>query len=95
MAHRGRQLLLHPRRHESTPAPQSRLALGDAKRRLQKSALRLVGYLGAAYLVLRLVPTLEQALHSLERVSWEWVVGAIAIEVLSDFPRRTRASPGI
>ena len=38
----------------------------------------------AAYLVLRLVPTLEQALRSLKNVSWEWVVGAVLLEVLSE-----------
>ena len=48
------------------PAHHNRLALSDAKHHLQKSALKLVGYLVAAYLVLRLIPTLEQALHSLE-----------------------------
>jgi uncharacterized membrane protein YbhN (UPF0104 family) len=59
-------------------------ALGDAKRHLQKSALKLATYLVGAYLVLRLVPSLKLALRSLEHVSWEWVVGAIALEVLSE-----------
>jgi uncharacterized membrane protein YbhN (UPF0104 family) len=59
-------------------------ALGAAKRDLQRSALKLAGYLLAAYLVLKLIPTLQQALHDLERVSWEWVLGAIALEVLSE-----------
>ena len=62
----------------------SRLALGDAKHHLRKSALKLIGYLAAAYLVLRLVPTLKKALHSLEHVSWEWLVAAISIEVISE-----------
>lgn len=62
----------------------NRLALSDAKHHLQRSALKLAGYLVAAYLVLRLIPTLEQALHSLEHVSWEWIVGAIALEVVSE-----------
>jgi Lysylphosphatidylglycerol synthase TM region len=69
---------------ESGPAHHERLALRDARRHLRRSAIRLAGYLAAAYLVLRLVPTLEQGLHSLEHVSWEWVVGAIGIEVLSE-----------
>lgn len=43
-----------------------------------------MGYLVVAYLVLRLVPTLEQALRSLKHVSGEWVAGAIALEVLSE-----------
>jgi uncharacterized membrane protein YbhN (UPF0104 family) len=84
MAARARVERLDPSQRESAPAHHNRLALSDAKHHLQKSALKLVGYLVAAYLVLRLVPTLEQALHSLEHVSWEWVVGAIAIEVVSE-----------
>jgi uncharacterized membrane protein YbhN (UPF0104 family) len=62
----------------------ARRALSDVKRHLQKSALKLVGYLVAAYVVLKLIPTLKQALRSLEHVSWEWVLGAIALEVLSE-----------
>src|SRR5437879_8083335 len=60
--------------HQKSAAHGSRLALSDAKRHLQKSTLKLAGYAVAAYLVLRLVPTLEKALHSLEHVSWEWLV---------------------
>ncbi|MBV9417153.1 MAG: flippase-like domain-containing protein [Solirubrobacterales bacterium] len=63
---------------------QTHRALGDVKRHLRRSALKLLGYLVAAYLVLRLIPTLNQALTSLKRVSWEWVVGAIALEVVSE-----------
>ena len=62
----------------------ARRALSDAKRHLQRSALKLVGYLVVAYVVLKLIPALKQALHSLEHVSWEWVLGAIALEVLSE-----------
>jgi hypothetical protein len=62
----------------------ARRALSDVKRHLQKSALKLVEYLIAAYVVLKLIPTLKQALRSLEHVSWEWVLGAIALEVLSE-----------
>ena len=61
-----------------------RRLLSDLRRHLRKSALTLVGLLVAAYAVLRLVPTLEQALRSLEHVSWEWVLGAIALEVMSE-----------
>ncbi len=68
----------------ASPGRHNRLALSDAKRHLQRSALKLVGYLVVAYLVLKLVPTLKEALHSLERVSWEWVVGAIALEMISE-----------
>ena len=62
----------------------ARRALSDVKLHLQKSALKLVGYLVAAYVVLKLIPTLKQALRSLEHVSWEWALGAIALEVLSE-----------
>jgi hypothetical protein len=62
----------------------ARRALSDVKRHLQKSAVKLVGYLVAAYVVLKLIPTLKQALHSLEHVSWEWALGAIALEVVSE-----------
>jgi uncharacterized membrane protein YbhN (UPF0104 family) len=62
----------------------SRHALGAAKGRLQKKALKLAGYLIVAYLIVKLIPGLEEALTSLEQVSWEWVVGAVAIEVLSE-----------
>ena len=61
-----------------------RRALSDARGHLQRSALKLVGYLVVAYLVLKLIPALEAALHSLEHVSWEWLLGAIALEVLSE-----------
>jgi uncharacterized membrane protein YbhN (UPF0104 family) len=63
---------------------QTRRALSDVKNHLGTSALKLVGYLVVAYLVLRLIPTLNQALTSLKHVSWAWVVGAIALEVLSE-----------
>jgi uncharacterized membrane protein YbhN (UPF0104 family) len=65
-------------------AHQTRLALSDVKGHLRKSALKLVGFVVAAYLVLKLIPTLNQALTSLKTVSWEWVVGAIALEILSE-----------
>jgi hypothetical protein len=61
-----------------------REALKEAEHHLRRSGLKLVGYLVLAYLVLKLVPSLKQALHSLEHVSWEWVVGALALEVLSE-----------
>ena len=63
----------------------ARRAQGVAKRHLQRSALELAGLLGAAYLVLKLIPALKQALRSLEHVSWEWLLGAVALEVLSEF----------
>jgi uncharacterized membrane protein YbhN (UPF0104 family) len=62
----------------------ARRALGDVKRHLQGRALKLAGYLLVAYAVLKLIPALEQALHSLEHVSWEWLLAAVALEALSE-----------
>jgi hypothetical protein len=61
-----------------------RRALGDAQRHLLGRVLKLAAYLLVAYLVLKLVPALEQALRSLEHASWQWVLGSIALEVLSE-----------
>jgi len=33
---------------------------------------------------LKLIPALKQALQSLEHVSWQWLLGALALEVLSE-----------
>lgn len=84
MADAAQPEALEPQQQEPAHTAHSRLALSDAKRHLQKSAVKLVGYLVAAYLVLRLLPTLKKALHSLEHVSWQWLVGAIALEVVSE-----------
>jgi uncharacterized membrane protein YbhN (UPF0104 family) len=65
--------------------PHARRALRDARGQLRKTALKLLGWLVLAYLVLKLLPGLKQALHSLDHVVWEWVVGAIALEMLSEF----------
>jgi len=65
--------------------PHSHLrALADVRSHLLRSFGKLVVYALVVYAVLRLIPALKQALHSLEQVSWEWVVGAIALEVLSE-----------
>ena len=70
------------------PSAQEHHARRRAERRqsviCRASALKLAGYLLVAYLVLKLIPALKQALHSLEHVSWEWLLGAIALEVLSE-----------
>jgi uncharacterized membrane protein YbhN (UPF0104 family) len=59
-------------------------ALGAARGHLQKKALKLLGYLIVAYLIVRLIPGLKHALKSLEQVRWQWVVAAFAIETLSE-----------
>src|SRR5271166_3623771 len=73
----------HPA-HISTEARRARRALGTARRHLRGSALRLLGYLASVYLVLKLIPALRQALASLEHVRWQWLLGAVAVETLSE-----------
>jgi uncharacterized membrane protein YbhN (UPF0104 family) len=67
------------------PKRHTRRALSAGLTRLQKRALKALGYVALAYLLLRLLPALKQALQSLEHVRWEWIVGAIALELLSEF----------
>ena len=73
-----------------TPLPESgRLrrtwgALGHAERHLRRSALKLAAYLVVGYLVLKLIPALEQALSSLEHARWQMVLVALAVETLSE-----------
>jgi uncharacterized membrane protein YbhN (UPF0104 family) len=62
----------------------SRLALRATKGHLQKRALTLLGYAIVAYLIVRLIPGLKQALRSLEQVRWQWVLAAFAIEIFSE-----------
>ena len=58
--------------------------LHATRRGLLKSALKLAGYAACVYVVLRLIPSLRQALDNLERVHWQWVVAALALETLSE-----------
>jgi uncharacterized membrane protein YbhN (UPF0104 family) len=59
-------------------------SLHATRRGLLKSALKLAGFAAAAYLVLRLIPSLREALDNLERVHWQWVVAAVVLETLSE-----------
>ena len=63
----------------------TRRALSAARIHLHKKALKLLGWVVFAYLVIKLLPGLRLALHSLEHVRWQWVVGAVALETLSEF----------
>ena len=62
----------------------TRRALSTARTHLQKRAVKLLGWMVFGYLVVKLLPGLRQALHSLEHVSWQWLVGALALELLSE-----------
>jgi uncharacterized membrane protein YbhN (UPF0104 family) len=59
-------------------------ALRSVRGHLRKFALRLLVFGVLAFLLLRLVPSLAQALDDLERVSWLWLVAALALETLSE-----------
>jgi uncharacterized membrane protein YbhN (UPF0104 family) len=62
----------------------TRHAVNGAPSQLLKQALKLLGYGVLAFLVLKLIPSLKQALTSLEHVSGLWIVGAVALEVVSE-----------
>jgi uncharacterized protein (TIRG00374 family) len=62
----------------------TRRVLGEMRGHLTKRALRLIGFLAFAYLVMKLIPGLENALKSLEGVSLPWVIGLMAVETLSE-----------
>ena len=66
-------------------APHARRTLSAGRGRLQKHALKLLTWIVFAFLLVKLIPSLKQALGSLEHVSWEWVLGALVLEVLSEF----------
>ena len=59
-------------------------ALSAARAHLGRRALKVLGYVVVAYLVMKLIPTFSAALHSLEHVSLLWVAGALALEALSE-----------
>ena len=59
-------------------------ALSSVRGHLGKFALKLAALVVVALLLLRLAPSLEQAVHNLERTSWQWLVGALALETLSE-----------
>lgn len=69
---------------EPTRAEHARHVLAEVRSHLKRRALELVGFLLVVYAVLKLIPALEQALNALQHASWEWVVGLLALEVLSE-----------
>ena len=56
----------------------------DVSGHLRRRALELLGFLVVVYVVLKLVPALEAALHTLQHASWGWVVALLLLEVLSE-----------
>jgi uncharacterized membrane protein YbhN (UPF0104 family) len=62
----------------------TRSLLREARGHLTRRALKLIGFLVFAYLILKLVPGLEKALEDLQSVTLGWVLAAMAVETLSE-----------
>jgi uncharacterized membrane protein YbhN (UPF0104 family) len=62
----------------------TRHALHAARGRLSHRALRLIGFVVFVILFLKLIPGFEKALTDLQNVDFRWVVGAMAVETLSE-----------
>ena len=60
-------------------------ALSAARTHLRKSALKLLGWGVFAFLALKLLPGLRQALGTLGHISLGWVLVAITLETVSEF----------
>jgi uncharacterized membrane protein YbhN (UPF0104 family) len=80
----GAEQLLAVPGHRLRAALHMRVTLSAARGRLGKSAIKLLGYAVLAFLLLKLIPGLKQALASLQHVSWAWVLAAILIETVSE-----------
>jgi uncharacterized membrane protein YbhN (UPF0104 family) len=62
----------------------SRRALRAARGRLSKRTLHFLGFVVFVILFLKLIPGFEKALTDLQSVRFEWVIGAMAVETLSE-----------
>jgi uncharacterized membrane protein YbhN (UPF0104 family) len=65
--------------------PQDTSTRRARSKRLQKRVLKALAYVVLAYLLFRLLPELKQAFRRLEHVRWQWILGAVVLEVLSEF----------
>src|SRR2546421_8819013 len=59
-------------------------ALAEARGQLQKWVLKLLGYALLAFLLLRLTPSLKHAFDTIAHLEWQWLVGMLALETLSE-----------
>jgi uncharacterized membrane protein YbhN (UPF0104 family) len=75
---------LEPGVEHVTRADRARHVLADARRHLKRRAIELVAFLLVVYVVLKLIPALEQALNTLEHASWQWLLALIGLEMLSE-----------
>jgi uncharacterized membrane protein YbhN (UPF0104 family) len=71
------------REHRREHLRRTRRLLHEARGHLTKRALRLIGFVVFVYLFLKLIPGFEKALHDLKNVRLEWVIGAMAVETIS------------
>lgn len=62
----------------------TRNVLKAARSHLSHRALRLIGFVAFAILFLNLIPGFQKALTDLQNVSFQWLVGAMAVETLSE-----------
>ena len=62
----------------------SRHLLREARAHLTKRALRLIGFVVFVYLFLKLIPGFEKALEDLKNVQLQWLIGAMAVETMSE-----------
>lgn len=59
-------------------------AVHAGARWLRKTGLRLLAYLIAAFLFIKLIPGLREAVEDLEKLSLAWLVAVFALEILSE-----------
>ena len=76
-----RTAVLEPKRERLR---RTRHLLREARGHLTERALRLIGFVVFVYLFLRLIPGFEKALADLKNVSFRWVLGAMAVETVSE-----------
>jgi uncharacterized membrane protein YbhN (UPF0104 family) len=62
----------------------TRHALHAARGHLTRRTLHLIGFVLFVILFLKLIPGFEKALTDLQNVEFQWVVGAMAVETLSE-----------
>jgi uncharacterized protein (TIRG00374 family) len=62
----------------------TRHLLREARGHITKRALRLIGFVAFVYLFLKLIPGFEKALEDLRSVDLRWLVGAMAVETMSE-----------
>src|ERR1700760_664295 len=73
-----------PAKATGAPTRHTRRALSAGRSSLQKTALKLLAWVVFAFLLVKLVPSVKEALRSLEHVSWAWILAAVVLEVFSE-----------